>query len=125
MCHNCYPIRCQPAFSLKVVRALTNLLWPFHRMLNSRKTNPYLTKIRQGFLAVSPVVDYHDAYPQLDNDQLKIWALLDTHDTLTDHYKHLRSESDIRDQLQKCGMVNISISLAGNGIEARADKPTE
>jgi len=53
---------------------------------------------------------------------MKMWAMLDTHDTLTDRFKHLRSESEIRDHLEKCGMENIQINLGGNGIEARANK---
>jgi hypothetical protein len=54
---------------------------------------------------------------------LKEWAILDTHDTLTDVYKHLRSAEDIADHLQRCGMVGIQTANAGNGVEARAWKP--
>ena len=116
-------IHLPPHFSLQFIKALTTFFWPFHRKLNTWKKSWFLDKFRQGFLRLSPVVDYHDSYPQLDENQLKIWAVLDTHDTLTDHYKHIRSESDIRNQLQHCGLENIQIHLAGNGIEARANKP--
>jgi hypothetical protein len=68
-------------------------------------------------------VDYHDPYPQLGPDLLKTWALLDTHDTLTDFYKHLRSREQISDFLAQCGMTQIETALGGNGVEARAQKP--
>lgn len=54
---------------------------------------------------------------------LKIWAALDTHDTLTDRYKQLRSAQEIENHLRQCGMINIETSYAGNGVEARARKP--
>jgi len=53
---------------------------------------------------------------------LREWAVLDTHDTLTDCYKHLRSAEEIYEYLSRNEMVNIEIHYAGNGIEARAVK---
>jgi hypothetical protein len=81
-----------------------------------------LKKFRYAFLFLSPIVDYYESYPQLSEDQMKMWAMLDTHDTLTDRFKHLRSGSEIRDQLENCGMENIHVVPGGNGIEARAQK---
>ena len=49
-------------------------------------------------------------------------ALLDTHDTLTDRYKHLRSGKEIAVNLAVCGMTDIHTAYAGNGVEARARK---
>jgi len=71
------------------------------------------------------VVDYSDSYSQLSDEILFEWAVLDTHDTLTDHYKHLRSAEEIRAHLAKCGMVQIEIEYAGNGVEARARRPLQ
>ena len=116
-------IRLPPTFSLRFIKVLTTVFWPFHKGLNEWRENRILNKIRQGFLFLSPVVDYHDSYPQLNDNQLKIWAVLDTYDTLTDQYKHIRSGSDIRNQLLRWGMDNVQIAYAGNGIEARANKP--
>lgn len=108
---------------------LVDILWPVHRWLWSvfraspLRRVPLLPKIRSLFLRVSPVVDYHDAYPQLGPDLLRTWALLDTHDTLTDVYKHRRGREQIEAHLARCGMHRIETSLAGNGVEARAQKP--
>ncbi|PKL70330.1 MAG: hypothetical protein CVV30_02935 [Methanomicrobiales archaeon HGW-Methanomicrobiales-1] len=115
--------RMPPQFSMSFVKYLTNILWPIHKYMRSQKQNNWIKKGRTIFLNISPLVDYHDAYPQLQDEQLKTWAMLDTHDTLTDHYKHLRTSSEIQNQLLKCGMENIQIALAGNGIEAKANKP--
>jgi 2-polyprenyl-3-methyl-5-hydroxy-6-metoxy-1,4-benzoquinol methylase len=112
-----------PESSMKFNRVLTNLLWPVHRFLGLRRKNPWIRGSRSIFLYMSPLVDYHDSYPQLDQEQLKMWGMLDTHDTLTDRFKHLRTGQEIREQLIRCGMENIEIKKAGNGIEARALKP--
>jgi len=68
------------------------------------------------------VVDYQDAYPALGSKLLYQWAVLDTHDTLTDHFKHLRSADELQRTLKACGMTDILSSYAGNGVEARARK---
>jgi 2-polyprenyl-3-methyl-5-hydroxy-6-metoxy-1,4-benzoquinol methylase len=75
----------------------------------------------RGYLArVSPVVDYYTAYPELGRDLLAEWALLDTHDTLTDRYKHLRAPEEIEATLLGLGLSNVAVSVGGNGVEARA-----
>ena len=84
-----------------------------------------IRRLRHHFLRFSPIVDYHDAYPQLGPERLRIWATLDTHDTLTDYYKHLRSADEIRDTLSSLGMELIETAYAGNGVEARAHKPVQ
>ena len=37
------------------------------------------------------------------------WALLDTYDTLTDYYKHLRSAEEIRNCVASCGLGGIEV----------------
>ena len=69
------------------------------------------------------MVDYQRSYPQLSPEMLRSWAMLDTHDTLTDHYKHLRSAKSIATTLAACGMEQIETAYAGNGVEARARRP--
>lgn len=110
-------------FSLEFCKTLTDVLWPLHRLLWKLKALPFGRHVRKMFIRLSPVVDYHDAYPQLGPKRLKIWAALDTHDTLTDFYKHLRSAEEIEKHLEACGMDSIVTAYAGNGIEARAVKP--
>ena len=104
-------------------KTLINVLWPLHKLFWKMRNLSLFPRIRKYFIRLSPIVDYHDAYPQLGPKLLKIWAALDTHDTLTDYYKHLRSAEEISAHLQKCGMVDIETVYAGNGVEARAQKP--
>jgi SAM-dependent methyltransferase len=116
-------LRIPKGFSLEFCKILTALLWPLHRMFWKYIRVPFVSIARSLFLHLSPVVDYHDAYPQLGQQLLKAWATLDTHDTLTDCYKHLRSAEEIKTHLQQCGMIAIETVYAGNGVEARAHKP--
>lgn len=111
-----------PDFSIKFCRVMVVILWPFHRLLWCIKDIPLLRKVRKFFLYWSPIVDYHDAYTGLKPDLLRAWAILDTHDTLTDQYKHLRSAEEITETLRSAGMSNIETVYAGNGVEARARK---
>jgi hypothetical protein len=83
----------------------------------------HFARIRHQLLHLSPVVDYHDAYPQLGPKLLRQWAMLDTHDTLTDVFKHMRSAEEIANHLRQSGMIEIETVYAGNGVEARARKP--
>lgn len=116
-------LRMPKAFSLQFCKILTTLVWPFHKMFWRGKKFSIVNIMRSIFLYLSPVVDYHDAYPQLGPKLLKTWATLDTHDTLTDFYKHLRSAEEIKNHLQQCGMIEIEAVYAGNGVEVRARKP--
>lgn len=116
-------LRLPGRWPLLVCRALTAVLWPLHRFFWWGRSMPVLRGLRPLFLRASPVVDYHADYPQLGPALLKVWATLDTHDTLTDYYKHLRSADQIRTHLKACGMHDIEAYYAGNGVEARARKP--
>lgn len=108
--------------ALPFCAALTTVFWPIHRLCWSLRHARIFRRLRTLWLHVSPLVDYHDPYPQLSPEQLKAWATLDTHDTLTDHFKHLRSAEQIRECLDGCGMEDVETSYAGNGVEARARK---
>jgi 2-polyprenyl-3-methyl-5-hydroxy-6-metoxy-1,4-benzoquinol methylase len=113
----------QADYSMRYVKRLVNLLWPLHKAFYNYRDKPVFRKLRPRFLYWSPIVDYHDAYGQLGSQLLSEWAVLDTHDTLTDRYKHLRSVEEIQAALRSFGMVNIEAVYAGNGVEARAWKP--
>jgi SAM-dependent methyltransferase len=110
-------------YTMNFIQTLCRVLWPCHKILYRTKDNRVMRKIRPLLLYWSPVVDYQDAYPELDDNLLFEWATLDTHDTLTDCYKHLRSAEQIHEHLEASGMVEIVTLYAGNGVEARARKP--
>ena len=114
-----------PAFTLRFCSAMVGLLWPIHRYCWSiRSTRSRVLRVlRTIFLRLSPVLDYHYAYPQLGEGLLRSWAVLDTHDALTDYYKHTRTPEEIAAALRALGLGEISVSYGGNGVEARARKP--
>jgi len=111
---------------LMLIKNIVSLIWPIHRLLYLISSNICFGKIRLvrklyfGFLRISPVVDHNNAYENLSPLLLKEWAILDTHDTLTDHYKHLTTPMEAQRILEESGFIDINISLGGNGIEIRA-----
>lgn len=72
---------------------------------------------------VSPLVTYFHTIPQLDDRLQYEWALLDTHDVLTDYYKRLRTGSQLRRTLSNLGAQEIKVQAGGNGLEVRCRKP--
>ena len=110
--------------ALPACRVLVALLWPAHRLLwLARTRTAWLDRLRREWVLRSPVVDHHGGYAQIGPALLRTWAVLDTHDALTDRYKHLRRQDEIADALRACGMERIEAASAGNGVEARAWKP--
>ena len=114
-------LRLPPASSSRLALSLTRMLLPLHKLGWNQKRGRW--RLRRQLQKFSPVVDYYDVYPQLGEKTLAEWALLDTHDTLTDYYKHLRSVEQIDSCLIACGLVDTETRHAGNGIEARARMP--
>jgi hypothetical protein len=94
---------------------------PLHRF--TWKPRRGLWRLRAPLLKYSPLVDYHDSYAQLGDKLLSDWSILDTHDTLTDYYKHLRTTDEIEACLRACGLVDIAVYYGGNGVEARSKMP--
>ena len=111
-------IRLPPLLAQKAAFALARALLPVHKMLWSKRRG--IGRLRTYLSKISPLVDYYGAYPELDDKLLSEWAILDTHDMLTDHYKHFRSLEEIKKCLASCGLVEIKVREGGNGIEARA-----
>ncbi len=116
-------IRRDPRFALRFVRAMVAVLWPAHRLLWRLSGYRWFAAARQRWLRLSPVLDYHDYYAQLGPWLLYAWASLDTHDALTDFYKHKRTVEQIVACLQRLGLADVEASYGGNGVEARALKP--
>jgi SAM-dependent methyltransferase len=113
-------IRRDPKSAMKIVKALVATLWPLHRLAWLCRKLPGGARFRQAVLFASPVLDYHDQYVQLGPSLLYAWAVLDTHDALTDYYKHKRTIEQIAQTLKALGLVQIETWYGGNGVEARA-----
>jgi SAM-dependent methyltransferase len=113
-------IRLPPRTSLRATDTLVHALLPIHRML--WRHGPVADRVRALWLRLSPVFDYYESHPEL-GEHLAEWALLDTHDALTDHYKHGRTPSELADALRAAGLEVIDSAADGNGAEARARRP--
>ena len=102
---------------LKTTESLVKFFLPLHKAVRGRRLANMLV------YRVSPVMCYYAMFPELNDDIQYEWALLDTHDSLTDWYKHFRSRDQISATLQKLGMEEIWCEYGGNGVEARASRP--
>jgi ubiquinone/menaquinone biosynthesis C-methylase UbiE len=113
-------------------------IWLKHKP--SDKTIPYTQKLVKRYLPlhrkyagnkvmsvllnrISPVISYYDALPQLNDTQQEEWALLDTHDSLTDWNKRFRNKKQLTRILESLGATNIWCAYGGNGVEANCIKP--
>ena len=67
-----------------------------------------------------PTMCYYDQFPDLDPRIVRELNELDTHDALTDFYKHLRTMAEIRDYLESLNLKDVECWEGGNGVEARA-----
>ncbi len=109
--------RLPPAQGVKATTALTRAFFPLHRAVR------HVTLFQMMLSRVSPILTYYHALPELDDRQQYEWAELDTHDSLTDYYRHLRSRRAIRATLQALSAQGIWVEKGGNGVEARCQKP--
>ena len=71
----------------------------------------------------NPIVNYYPHFGLKDREMYYEWMLLDTHDAMTDVYKHRRSPGSLLKTLQSLGAANITIGTGGNGVEAYCEKP--
>ncbi len=104
----------------RLAAAVTAAVLPFHRLLWREGALSRLA--RRALRPLSPLIDYYDRYPELGGERLAEWARLDTHDALTDRYKHLRSAEEIAAALRSAGLTAIEVTEGGNGVEARATR---
>lgn len=105
--------RLAPETGIAVTERLTRILFPLHKAARrSRLAQILLSR-------VSPLTTYFHTIPQLNERLQYEWALLDTHDGLTDYYKRLRTRSQLNRTLDSLGAREIATQKGGNGIEVR------
>ncbi|HTD94801.1 MAG TPA: class I SAM-dependent methyltransferase [Chitinophagaceae bacterium] len=109
--------RKKPSRTIPYTRKLVRRYLPLHKKFRHMKLASVLLN------RISPVVSYYDAFPQLNEEHQVQWALLDTHDSLTDWYKHFRGKKSIYNTLKRLGADEIYVENGGNGVEARCSKP--
>lgn len=109
--------RKKPEVSKRLVDKLTHYFFPLHwKFRNNHIANWLLHR-------VSPLIEYTKLYPELSYQEQFEWSQLDSYDSLTDFYKHLRTPGQIRKYLiRKKDAGEIWVATGGNGIEARVKK---
>lgn len=110
--------RLPPDQGLKWSERLVNTFLPFHKAVRHVRLGQMLVS------RLSPVLCYYHSIPQLSDEHQREWALLDTHDSLTDWYKHFRTKSQLRRTLEQLGLSDVWCENGGNGVEARGQRPT-
>ena len=110
--------RLSPQRGMSATEGLVDLFLPLHK--RATKMNRLLRRIAHH---LSPIISYYSELPELDDDLQREWALLDTHDTLTDWFKHFRTRGQIQRVLEDLGAEDIWCEYGGNGVEARGRRP--
>jgi 2-polyprenyl-3-methyl-5-hydroxy-6-metoxy-1,4-benzoquinol methylase len=108
--------RMPPNEGLKWTERLVDLFLPLHKAVRS------MSILRALLTRISPVLAYYHCLP-LTDELHREWALLDTHDALTDWYKHFRTKGQIKKALENVGATAIWCEYGGNGVEARCRRP--
>lgn len=103
--------------AIRVTEKLVDVFLPLHRRVAKKSIG------RKIVHRISPVLSFYSLYPELPDRLQREWALLDTHDSLTDWYKHLRTKGQIRRTLERLGLTDIWCEYGGNGVEARGKRP--
>jgi 2-polyprenyl-3-methyl-5-hydroxy-6-metoxy-1,4-benzoquinol methylase len=107
----------EPKKAFETVNLLTEVFLPLHRIAKS-------SRLWQAIMRrVTPVVSYYYDFPDLSEELQKEWAFLDTHDILTDYYKHFLTLDQMSTILENLGMERIQCWRGGIGIEARGRRP--
>jgi 2-polyprenyl-3-methyl-5-hydroxy-6-metoxy-1,4-benzoquinol methylase len=110
-------LRMSPERGLRETDRLVNHLLPLHKRVRN-------VPIAQKLLSrVSPVRSYYHLRPDLPDEILVEFARLDTHDGLTDRYKHFRTQGQLRRAVEATGLRVEWSQRGGNGIELRARRP--
>jgi 2-polyprenyl-3-methyl-5-hydroxy-6-metoxy-1,4-benzoquinol methylase len=104
------------ATTLKITELLVKVFLPLHKMVRHNRL------LQAAVSRVSPVLAYYSAHPELSDSLQHEWALLDTHDSLTDYFKHFRTVEQIERTLNQLGAVDVHAVREGNGVEARCRK---
>ncbi len=105
--------RMKPGAALGLSESLVNTFLPLHKMVRN------VPVVRSLVHRISPVMSYYTIYPEFSDQMQHEWATLDTHDSLTDRFKHSRNQRQITEAFQSLGMTDIWCERGGNGIEAR------
>lgn len=102
--------------SMRVTELLVDAALPIHKRVATSRLHSLVC-------VVSPVLTQYRTYPEVNDEVQRQWALLDTHDSLTDDFKHFRTRGQIHRLLERMGLDHIWSAYGGNRVEARGRRP--
>jgi SAM-dependent methyltransferase len=106
----------KPERSKKYVDGLVDFFFPLHWKFRNIKPLWWLLH------RISPLIEYIHLFPEKGYEFHLEWSRLDSYDSLTDYYKHLRTVRQIRNLLTKLNGTSIWSTVGGNGVEARCQR---
>lgn len=119
-------IRLPARIATPAVLGMARALWPLHKVAQRWKyERGGRWRLRPMLVKHSPLLDYQELFPHLGLRLVGEWSILDTHDMLTDYYKHIRSREEIEECLRSCGLGDLEVYYGGNGVEARGRMPAQ
>jgi len=102
---------------LFIVEKIVKFWFPIHWKFRNYKL------VQRILRRVSPVHFYWGNLQLNSKEQYLEYALLDTHDSLTDKFKHHKTLDYLNKFIKSLGAINLNVSLDGNGIEIICKKP--
>ena len=112
-----YLRRQDPRRAMQLVKGAVGRFYPLHVRFRDKPLAWTLLS------RVSPLTTYLKAIPELPEPLQREWCELDTFDSLTDFFKHLRTKEQIEEILEGLRATDVACWEAGNGIEARCRVP--
>lgn len=103
----------EPESAMRVTNALVDFFYPLHNAVKG------IYPLWFALCRISPITTYLRTYPAIRPAAQREWAYLDTHDSLTDFFKHERSREQILACLSQLGGEKVWCAVGGNGVEAR------
>lgn len=110
-------LRLPPERRWPAVKRLVDFWFPIYWRLRGNKV------ARKILARIGGIHFYAGQIPLKSREQHYEWALLDTHDGMTDAYKRYRTPGQIQRALESLGAVEIHVWKNGNGVEAWCRKP--
>lgn len=110
-------LRLPEASRFGFVKRLTDRWFPIHWKF---RDSIFMQRVLRRF---SPVIFHYPGICLKDRQSHYEWSLLDTHDSTTDFYKHMRTPRQIEEFLISLGAGDVTVRTGGNGVEAFCRKP--
>lgn len=102
---------------MRATERLVDRLLPIHKAASRfRPVELVLNRL-------SPITTHYRGYPDMNDELQREWALLNTHDNLTDYYKHHRTPKQIRTLLELLGAEIHIVRKMPYTVEVVAQRP--